>query len=309
MNRRLVPLLAAAAGLIAAAPLLAQIEKPTEQDIQAAPKQFQGLIRGTSTKLGTAGGPPGGPGGPGGAQKVVARQPSKDPRDFTGNWAAGMGGGPRGGGAGGAGGPGAGPGNAGPGAAGPGGAAPAGAGGAGSGRGGDDRLGTVTPTKVEVSRICLVDSAITSATMMIYQNAHQVTLVYANELRARRIYLDAQHPKDVKPSYGGDSVGHWEGNTLVIDTIGLKGSLGMVGFDVENGSYAVRMVSPTLHVTERITKINEGAQLENRMHFEDPAAGLVPFDKTVTYSYAPDAMLLETECEDFGDAFGPGYAK
>ncbi|HTP38911.1 MAG TPA: hypothetical protein VMI92_05000 [Steroidobacteraceae bacterium] len=281
---RLSALLLAALALMAQRAALAQIEKPSEEDIQAAPKGFQGLIRGTSDKIQQSsppGGAPGaGPGGPGGpdAAKVVARQPSRDPRDFTGLWSTERGG------------PGGGPGAKG--------AAPS----------GFAALGTVTPTKVEVSRICLVDVGITPATTMIYQTPTQVDFVYANELRARRVYLNEKMPRDPAPTYAGTAVGHWEGNTLVIETTALKGSLGQVGFDVETGSFAVRLVSPTLRVTERITKIHDGAQLEDRRHFEDPATALVPFDQVTTYNYDPGAQVLETECEDFGDAFGPGYA-
>ena len=40
--------------------------------------------------------------------------------------------------------------------------------------------------------------------------------------RARRIYLNRQHPKNVPPTWNGHSVGHWEGDTLVVDTIGFN---------------------------------------------------------------------------------------
>ena len=44
----------------------------------------------------------------------------------------------------------------------------------------------------------------------------------ANTSRVRRIYLNRQHPKNVVPTWNGDSVGHWDGDTLVIDTIGFN---------------------------------------------------------------------------------------
>ncbi len=43
-----------------------------------------------------------------------------------------------------------------------------------------------------------------------------------NTSRVRRIYLNRQHPKTPLPSFNGDSVGHWEGNTLVVDTVGFN---------------------------------------------------------------------------------------
>jgi hypothetical protein len=44
----------------------------------------------------------------------------------------------------------------------------------------------------------------------------------ANTSRVRRIYLNRQHPKNVAPTWNGDSVGHWDGDTLVVDTIGFN---------------------------------------------------------------------------------------
>ena len=40
--------------------------------------------------------------------------------------------------------------------------------------------------------------------------------------RVRRIYLNREHPKDLLPTWNGDSIGHWEGDTLVVDTIGFN---------------------------------------------------------------------------------------
>jgi len=44
----------------------------------------------------------------------------------------------------------------------------------------------------------------------------------ANTSRVRRIYLNRRHPKNVAPTWNGDSVGHWEGETLVVDTTGFN---------------------------------------------------------------------------------------
>jgi len=44
----------------------------------------------------------------------------------------------------------------------------------------------------------------------------------ANTSRVRRIYLNRQHPKNLAPTWNGDSIGHWEGDTLVVDTVGFN---------------------------------------------------------------------------------------
>jgi hypothetical protein len=50
----------------------------------------------------------------------------------------------------------------------------------------------------------------------------EVLMIYEGDAQVRRIYLDVPHSKNVKSSWYGESVGHYEGNTLVVDTIGLN---------------------------------------------------------------------------------------
>src|SRR5712672_2560015 len=52
------------------------------------------------------------------------------------------------------------------------------------------------------------------------QTPKQVRMIFVGDAQVRRIYLDVPHSKDLKASWYGESVGHYEGDTLVIDTIG-----------------------------------------------------------------------------------------
>ena len=54
------------------------------------------------------------------------------------------------------------------------------------------------------------------------QRPKQVTMIFAGNAEVRRVYLDVPHSANPKPSWYGESVGHYEGDTLVIDTIGLS---------------------------------------------------------------------------------------
>src|SRR5438874_3399701 len=53
------------------------------------------------------------------------------------------------------------------------------------------------------------------------QEPKKVTMIFTGDQQVRRVYLDSPHSADVKPSWYGESVGHYEGDTLVIDTVGL----------------------------------------------------------------------------------------
>ncbi|MGC3982288.1 MAG: hypothetical protein QM808_13625 [Steroidobacteraceae bacterium] len=307
--------------LIAGGQVLAQVVAPDEEDLAGVQAQFQDLVRGKSDKIDQsrgmgAGGPPGGMRqGP----KAIAN-PATDPRDLRGQWSAGMGGGapaPAAADAMGAGGPpaggppGAGP-NSAPAAA-PG-AAPAGgmaAAAAGMGAGGlgliTDRPGPQANTKIDANRICLVTPGSEIAAGKYYQNDKELVIVMDNELRVRRIRFNAEHANPVVPSYNGDSVGKWDGNTLVVDTVGLKGAFGKTAGNVEDGYFKLLLTTPTLHVVERFTKSADGSQLTIERTFEDAATKMQPYTRSATLSFTEDNFGTEGECEDFGDAFGPAY--
>ncbi len=96
----------------------------------------------------------------------------------------------------------------------------------------------------------------------------------------RRIFLDGRkHPTaptitgEFGPTYSGHSVGHWEGNTLVIETVDMLGD----NFDQTSTPY-----SPKLHMIERLRLIDTDI-LENRMTFTDPVAFTRPWEVTRYY--------------------------
>jgi hypothetical protein len=58
--------------------------------------------------------------------------------------------------------------------------------------------------------------------MQIIQQPDKVTILYSETYEVRHVRMNQPHPAQVIPSWNGDSVGHYEGDTLVIDTVGLK---------------------------------------------------------------------------------------
>ena len=86
--------------------------------------------------------------------------------------------------------------------------------------------------------------------MQLLQQKDQVTFVYMQDHEVRRVRLNAQHPAKVTPTWHGDSIGHYEGDTLVIDTIGVK--VGPVSLVDQAGT----PYSEALHVIERYRLIS-----------------------------------------------------
>lgn len=164
------------------------------------------------------------------------------------------------------------------------------------------RPGARVATRIDLNHVCWIASGVAPATTTIYQRGSQVTMVKADSLRARRIYLGESHPQKVALTHAGHSVGRWDGNTLVIDTIALKGALETDDVNADTGRFSVIMSTPTLHVVERLTKSDDGAKLRQEMHFDDRTTGMQAYTITRNYQYAPRAYTPEAECELDGDA-------
>jgi hypothetical protein len=84
----------------------------------------------------------------------------------------------------------------------------------------------------------------------LLQEKDQVTILYMQDAHVRRVRMNARHPEDVQPSWSGDSIGHYEGDTLVVDTVGLKRGP-RSALDAYGTPY-----SEALHVVERYRMID-----------------------------------------------------
>jgi hypothetical protein len=108
------------------------------------------------------------------------------------------------------------------------------------------------------------------------QTPKEVTIIVANQAQVRHIYLDVPHSKHVTPSWYGESVGHYEGDTLVVDTIGIK-----TGEFTPMDRYGTPHTEK-LHVVERIHMASL-KELRIDYHFDDPGAFTTPWDAVVPF--------------------------
>ena len=111
----------------------------------------------------------------------------------------------------------------------------------------------------------------------------------------RQIYLDRRaHPKELNPSWMGHSIGQWEGDTLVVDTVGFN-DLGWVGAAPGLPSFPQ---TEKLHVTERYRRSDLG-HLEVETTFEDPSEFKKPFTTRQVKTLAPkDEDVPEYVCAE-----------
>ena len=142
------------------------------------------------------------------------------------------------------------------------------------------------------------------------QTPKQITMIWAEDHQVRRIYLNVSHSAQVKPSWFGESVGHYEGDTLVVDTIGLNTKTFVDNYRTPH--------TEKLHVVERFRMIDGGQTLEVRLHVEDEGAFTTPWAAIQRYrrvgaggdtkdSRVPQAGLEEMVCaENNGDILNEG---
>jgi len=144
--------------------------------------------------------------------------------------------------------------------------------------------------------------------LQLLQRPHEVTILYEQDHEVRHVRMNQTHPAKVTPSWYGDSVGHYEGDTLVIDTVGQKRARYSM-LDLYGTPY-----SESLHVVERYRLVDyedakEGLERDAKenqrpqvgidrnyrgkhlqLHFtvEDKDVFTTPWSATITYGRGSD---------------------
>jgi len=111
----------------------------------------------------------------------------------------------------------------------------------------------------------------------------------SNAMSFRVIHMDGRtHPADVTPSAFGHSIGHWDGDTLVVDTVGFNETFWMNRDGLPHTSQ--------LHLTERLTRVDVDT-LNYEVTIDDPGAYLAPWTSGYTLGWTADAELFEYVCQ------------
>jgi hypothetical protein len=124
--------------------------------------------------------------------------------------------------------------------------------------------------------------------MQIVQTPSQVVILHEYFWEFRVIPIGTSHPDDMSPSFLGDSVGHWEGDTLVVDVIGFKPGGWLAGGLV---------TTDALHLVERFTRVDHD-QLKYEVTIEDPKVLTKPFTQRTTLMLREGARLREYSCAE-----------
>ena len=117
----------------------------------------------------------------------------------------------------------------------------------------------------------------------------QIVMLYEYMNVIRIIPMDTKHRNDLIPTYMGDSVAHWEGDTLVIDVIGFNDKTWLAG----TGTFH----SDALHITERYTRVDKD-QINYEVTMEDPNVLTKPWTLRSTLMLREGTRLQEYVCAE-----------
>ncbi len=126
--------------------------------------------------------------------------------------------------------------------------------------------------------------------MQIVQTPKEVIEIFESDHSVRHIFIDGRkHPDDLTPTYNGHSIGHWEGDTLVVDTVGMNGKLWLDRLGHPE--------SDQMHIVERIRRTDDKT-LQVDFTFDDPKSYPKPWTAVLRFQFRPGWEIMEDVCED-----------
>ncbi|MGC3980260.1 MAG: hypothetical protein QM808_03285 [Steroidobacteraceae bacterium] len=123
----------------------------------------------------------------------------------------------------------------------------------------------------------------------IVQTPKKIFIGYQWNRQPRHIYIDENH-SGISPVFYGYSSGRWEGNTLVVQVVGIDDSTLLDASGLPH--------SDAMKLTERYQLKNNGQQLEVRYSFDDPSTFSKNWDAVVTFNKIPNGRVAEDICVD-----------
>jgi hypothetical protein len=147
----------------------------------------------------------------------------------------------------------------------------------------------------------LVRSANSPYPIQIVQNDHDIAFLFEQNTWFHAVPTDGRpHPADVEPTWHGNSVAKWDGDTLVVDTIGFNGKtrLDTIGHPL----------SDKLHVIEKLRRLDAG-HISYEITIDDPLFYTKPFTNIRTFTLRPDWQLFEYSCEENNKDVTEGHIK
>jgi hypothetical protein len=122
------------------------------------------------------------------------------------------------------------------------------------------------------------------------QTPKEITIIEESDMQVRRIYLNVAHTANPRPSWYGESVGHFEGDELVVDTIGLNDRTFVDSYRTPH--------TTKLHVIERFRMLDGGKTLQASITVDDPGAFTMPWTALQRWQRRDGEPITELICAE-----------
>jgi hypothetical protein len=122
------------------------------------------------------------------------------------------------------------------------------------------------------------------------QTAKEITIIEESDMQVRHIYMDVPHSVNPRVSWYGESVGHYEGDELVVDTIGLNDRTFVDSYRTPH--------TTRLHVVERFKLLEGGKILQASITVDDPGAFTTAWSALQRWRRREDVPIIELICAE-----------
>jgi len=164
------------------------------------------------------------------------------------------------------------------------------------------RLGDAETANMPYFERCLLDDgmllswSLGNRGLQIVQTPERIYMFFGRDV-VRIVHLNAEHPANLEPTVNGHSIGRWEGDTLVIDTIGFNGT-------IDSDRYGTP-TSDEMHIVERVHQRHGDQILEVQFWVDDPVVFTQPWTSETTY-WRGERLGKERVCRE-GQMFPSPY--
>jgi len=127
------------------------------------------------------------------------------------------------------------------------------------------------------------------------ETPREILMVHQQDQQVRHIYMNVPHTAHPKPSWTGESVGHYEGDDLVVDTIGFNEKTFVDNYRTPH--------TDQMHVVERFALLDGGRILQDTIRVEDPGAFNMPWTGVQRWRRTNRGPLDEISCAENNESF------
>jgi hypothetical protein len=122
------------------------------------------------------------------------------------------------------------------------------------------------------------------------ETPREILMIHQNDHQFRHIHMNVPHSQHPRPSWTGDSVGHWDGDELVVDTIGLDARSFVDNYRTPH--------TDQLHIIERFRLIDGGKTLQDTITVDDPGAFNMPWTAVQQWFRTNRGPIEEDNCAE-----------